>query len=60
MYFFHHGFKKKVFQYLEQEKEAIKENWAGGTFTTETLNSRQIGVIEGINKVLFMEAEDGE
>jgi len=49
-----------VFVILEDEIANIVENWKRFNYKNELENAKQIGVIEGINKVLFMEVEDGE
>ena len=52
---------KKVFEYLEQEKTYIEKQWSAGAFKhSEIENAKQIGVIEGIDKVIYMEVEDEE
>lgn len=49
-----------VFVILKDEIANIVENWKRFNYKNELENAKQIGVIEGINKVLFMEVEDGE
>ena len=51
---------QKVFELLKEEIENIKSNWANGNYRDDRVNFKQIGVIEGINKVLGMEVEDEE
>lgn len=52
---------KEVFKLLEEEKKEIHDAWEEGTFIFSVeLNAKQIGVLEGINKILFMEVEDEE
>ena len=50
----------KVFKILQEEVDRIKEEWADGLYKDALLNAKQVGVIEGINKVLFMEVEEDE
>ena len=49
-----------VFAILNEEIDNIVENWKRFNYKSELENAKQIGIIEGINKVLFMEVEDGE
>ena len=49
-----------VFALLNEEVTNIVENWKRFNYKNELENAKQIGIIEGINKVLFMEVEDGE
>ena len=49
-----------VFALLNEEVTNIVENWKRFNYKSELENAKQIGIIEGINKVLFMEVEDGE
>ena len=49
-----------VFAILNEEVTNIVENWKRFNYKSELENAKQIGIIEGINKVLFMEVEDGE
>ena len=52
---------REVFKLLEEEANDIQKQWSEGLFlTSDDQNAKQIGVIEGINKILYMEVEDGE
>ena len=51
---------KEIFKLLQEEVEDIKNAWAEGHFKDPLVNERNVGIVEGINKVLFMEVEDGE
>jgi len=49
-----------VFRLLKEEQDTIKDSWSSGMWldTSGLMNAKQIGVCEGIDKILFMEVED--
>ena len=51
---------KKVFALLMEEKEAIRDLWEIGNLMDPVVNARHVGIVEGINKILFMEVDSDE
>lgn len=59
-----HPVTELLFQYLKARRTAILEAWAAGQFTAESSegtsqqNAKALGLMEAIEGILYMEADD--